>query len=706
MSTPPGTRTRAPTRLSSSSGYRDNFTGATTTTLFGIDSDKDILVRQGGVSVPPGTPSPNTGQLFTIGALGQNTDSNVGFDLVPLTGIAYASLTVSGTSGLYTVNLSTGAATLVGTIGDGTLDVRGLALPVVTPTLYALTNTGQILTVKATTPNTSTGSITITGLQGGESLVGIDIRPATGILYGIGSTGRLYVINQVTGTATQIGAQFTLTGTWFGVSFDPLADRLRVVSDQEQNLRINPDDGSVVVDPPIPGSPTPGVVGAAYLNPFTGAGSTELLGIDANFDTLVKLTPSPPAIASIGPLGASTSGFVGFDIAPDGNLALASLNVGAGYQLYVINTTTGAATLIGAFGQAVYGIAIAPVGRFGIAGGEVPETAGTATITATRTAGTVGPASVDFAATSGSAAAGSDFTAVSGTLFFADGDTTETFSVPVLDDTAFEGDETVNLALSNPLQGASLSTATATLTIKSDDPDPGPGGGGGRGGDGDGGGNTPPPGSDAAPALTGLDMTNRRFAARGTPRPPGVPRGTRFLFNLSENADVKIAIDRIKPGRRVNGRCVRPTRRNRDRPRCKRFIRKGSISDQGEAGANRLRFSGRLRGKALAPGRYRGDGAGDRLGQPEVGAEADPLPDRQGLIGSFRLEPTGLTSASGPVRMFAVPAAPGTAQTVFELCTISPMRWPGWNVKSCGRKFTRALTHSPAAGSAVSRPLR
>jgi len=96
--------------------YNNNFAGATSVTLFGIDSVRDTLVRQGSVGGSP--VSPNSGQLFTIGALGVDTSDVVGFDIANPSGVAFASLTVGGTSQLYTINLTTGAATLVGTIGS------------------------------------------------------------------------------------------------------------------------------------------------------------------------------------------------------------------------------------------------------------------------------------------------------------------------------------------------------------------------------------------------------------------------------------------------------------------------------------------------------------------------------------------------------------------------------------------------------------
>ncbi|MCA1680421.1 MAG: hypothetical protein LC777_16445, partial [Actinobacteria bacterium] len=60
------------------------------------------------------------------------------------------------------------------------------------------------------------------------------------------------------------------------------------------------------------------------------------------------------------------------------------------------------------------------------------------------------------------------------------------------------------------------------------------------------------------------------------------------------------------PGRRVGGRCVRPTRSNRTKRRCTRYATlRGSFTHNGNVGTNRFRFRGRLRGRGLRPGRYR-----------------------------------------------------------------------------------------------------
>jgi hypothetical protein len=77
--------------------YSNNFAGATVTTLFDINnSGSATLVTQGG---PNGVPSPNTGQLFPVGSLGVNTTDQVGFDISPNSGVAFASLTPVGAPG-------------------------------------------------------------------------------------------------------------------------------------------------------------------------------------------------------------------------------------------------------------------------------------------------------------------------------------------------------------------------------------------------------------------------------------------------------------------------------------------------------------------------------------------------------------------------------------------------------------------------------
>ena len=100
----------------------------------------------------------------------------------------------------------------------------------------------------------------------------------------------------------------------------------------------------------------------------------------------------------------------------------------------------------------------------------VAESAGTLTVTVDRINGSDGAVSVDYATTNGSATAGADYSASAGTLSFADGQTSASFNVPILDDGLVEADETFTVSLSNPMGGAALGTPVmATATILDDE---------------------------------------------------------------------------------------------------------------------------------------------------------------------------------------------------------------------------------------------
>jgi YD repeat-containing protein len=94
------------------------------------------------------------------------------------------------------------------------------------------------------------------------------------------------------------------------------------------------------------------------------------------------------------------------------------------------------------------------------------ESAGSATITVVRSGGTDNAIDVSYSATAGSATAGADFTAVSGTLHWNNGESgSKTFSVPILEDDLLESSESVQLALTSITGGATGGTTSGTLTI-------------------------------------------------------------------------------------------------------------------------------------------------------------------------------------------------------------------------------------------------
>ena len=105
--------------------------------------------------------------------------------------------------------------------------------------------------------------------------------------------------------------------------------------------------------------------------------------------------------------------------------------------------------------------------QFDAANYSVTEESGSMTITVTRTNGSDGTVTVQYAASDGTATAGSDYPATSGVLTFANGATSANFTIPILSDTTVEGAETITLTLSSPTGGATLgSPSVATLTVK------------------------------------------------------------------------------------------------------------------------------------------------------------------------------------------------------------------------------------------------
>ncbi|MFM6021763.1 MAG: Calx-beta domain-containing protein, partial [Dolichospermum sp.] len=99
---------------------------------------------------------------------------------------------------------------------------------------------------------------------------------------------------------------------------------------------------------------------------------------------------------------------------------------------------------------------------------------GPANITLTRTNGSDGEVSVILTPSNGSAIAGDDYTNTPITVTFANGKTSKTVTIPLINDSIYEPTETVNLTLSNPTGGATLGTQqTAILTIIDNDAVPG-----------------------------------------------------------------------------------------------------------------------------------------------------------------------------------------------------------------------------------------
>ena len=329
--------------------YNNSFAGASTTILFDIDVKNNKLYKQD---------PPNNGVLVEVGNLNVDAEEVGGFDIAADNSVSLAALTVGGKSGLYTIDLNTGAAAKVGNFESS---VTGLAIPSAAVSyIIGANNEFIIYNPNLTANNTITKPIT--GLQPGENVLGIDTRPLNGQLFILGSTSRIYTINSATALATPVGtAPFStaLSGTSFGFDFNPTVDRIRIVSNTGQNLRVHPETGAIAFVDEVLKPGTPSITAAAYTNNFPGAATTTLFDIDSETNTLYKQDPpNAGVLTAVGQLGVDVIASNGFDIGATSGLGYAILSTATTTRLYSINLSSGAATPIRDFEMNVKGFTI------------------------------------------------------------------------------------------------------------------------------------------------------------------------------------------------------------------------------------------------------------------------------------------------------------------------------------------------------------
>ena len=225
--------------------------------------------------------------------------------------------------------------------------------------LAGVTEDNTLVLVRSDAPGTVRYAVPIRNLPAGERIVGLDTRPSTGALYGLGASSRVYRIDVGSGNALAIGNPFTplLDGSQFGFSVNPVADNLRSVSNNRQNLVLNADTGQVAATgTPLPyaagdagAGATPAVAASAYSNGVPGATQTTLYDIDAGRDALtIQNPPNEGTLTTVGALGLDVNGPGGFDISTTGIGYAALRRAGQNApELFTINLTTGAATAVG-----------------------------------------------------------------------------------------------------------------------------------------------------------------------------------------------------------------------------------------------------------------------------------------------------------------------------------------------------------------------
>lgn len=246
----------------------------------------------------------------------------------------------------------------------------------------------NVVTFFTNNPGTILTNVPIVGIPTGHSVRAIDFRPSDMKLYAL-STAPVIGTGTVEGllyTVTVTGSNAVLTpvssspfifpanpGDWVSIDFDPVSDRLRVVSlTNSLNFELNPNTGAISAvysalaygaSDPYFGFNPPQAAGVAFSNNFVGATTTRMYVWDQNIDvlsfenpltsgTLTSLTPFPPP-------GVTVDAALGFDISGYTGNAYLSYRSAGFERLGLVNLGTGAVTFIGTFPVNMLDISIA-----------------------------------------------------------------------------------------------------------------------------------------------------------------------------------------------------------------------------------------------------------------------------------------------------------------------------------------------------------
>ncbi|MDB5899650.1 MAG: type 1 secretion target domain protein, partial [Ramlibacter sp.] len=400
--------------------------GSASTSDYGATSFSNGVTLAGGVlTVPPGVTD------FTVTVAGAQDVLDEPAETLPLT--------VGGLTGTGTINDDDPAPSIV--IGDVTVN-EGAGTATFTVTLSAVS--GQSVSVDYATAD------------GGAAAPGDYTAAAGTLVFAPGVTTR------------------TLTVAINEDAIAEGAETFAVVLTGAVNATIAGSTGTGTI---IDNDGVPTVMGIS--SPTTGEG-TDLVYTVTLSNASSTPTTLPYALGG-GTAAGSDYGAVAFS---DGvTLAGGILTVPAGVSAFTV-TVAGVQDALDEFDETVpltiggatgTGTIVDDDPQPGLVIGDVTvnEAAGTATFTVTLTAASGLPVSVNYASSNGTATAGSDYTAVAGTLIFAPGVTTQTITVAISDDTLFEAatGETFNVVLS-AATNATITTGTALGTIIDNDAAP------------------------------------------------------------------------------------------------------------------------------------------------------------------------------------------------------------------------------------------
>jgi len=225
--------------------------------------------------------------------------------------------------------------------------------------VFVTTELNRLIEFNSESPETDTAQTLITGLGLGETVAGLDFRPATGELYAISSEDQVFTIDPDTGRATRVSSAEgpELEGELVGFDFNPTVDRIRVDTDADENLRLEPESGTVSAEDGrlayAPGDPGAAesvtVTDAAYTENFASVMGTptQLFVLDTGRDALaLQNPPNEGVLTTVGDLGVDAEGPGGFDVSQSGR-AFAALTIDGTPTFGTVDLTGGAFTTIG-----------------------------------------------------------------------------------------------------------------------------------------------------------------------------------------------------------------------------------------------------------------------------------------------------------------------------------------------------------------------
>jgi hypothetical protein len=260
-------------------------------------------------------------------------------------------------------------------------------------TIYGVTSNGnRLVSFPANNPGAAKPVLNVNGgaiigIPLTERVVGIDFRPVDGVLFALTTdgtgesnsqtgTGRLYTVDKTTAVATLVNTlTVQLSGAFYDIGFNPVANELRVVSSSGQNLRVGTGGtGTTTADAALAyasgdtnAGASPRVAGVDYT-PASGSATT-LYDVDYGVDALsvqgavgggtagTAASPNSGVLTTVGAtgLGVNVTNLLGVDYEVDGTgyasaqtVDPGSGGVSSGTTLFTINNATGKLTPIGA----------------------------------------------------------------------------------------------------------------------------------------------------------------------------------------------------------------------------------------------------------------------------------------------------------------------------------------------------------------------